>query len=175
MAKAKWDLRYAILKGSVGLLLLLLSGCKGDRSMEGRMVTSDLDFKSYVHSVIAANGSKDASFYFPLLQIFDEQGRLVYVGHDAKQNSAIMSQIPGNLVDLRPIPNGITLSSIMGEVPAFKPQQNAFIGGKRGTVLSVFLEDCHACSVQEKALDDNQKQLLKRGTNLLVLNVTKPA
>jgi len=44
----------------------------------------------------------------------------------------------------------------------------------RPSVLSVVLEDCHACTVQEDALGSAEHRLLGHGINLLVIRVTRP-
>lgn len=154
--------------------LLFLAGCR-EKSADGALLFStNLEFRSYVHSVVVANGNTDTKFYFPLLQVYDVNGRLVYVGHDAQTNSGMMAQLPDNMADLRPIPNTASLFDVMSHMPDFTEKKNDLIRRRRTTVLSVFLEDCHACSLQEKALDERQQHLLNHGVNVLIIKVTKP-
>jgi hypothetical protein len=50
-------------------------------------LSSDARFGTYIHFAVAANGGMTHGFFFPLLQIYDASGRLLYVGHDARANS----------------------------------------------------------------------------------------
>jgi hypothetical protein len=121
------------------------------------------------------NGHKDTHLYFPLLQIYDSKGRLVYVGHIAKENASVLEQTPANIDSLQHVPEAVSLGDVIKELPDFESRRDDLLKSNKATVLSVFLEDCHACSIQEHTLDATQNQLLHRGVNLLVIHVAKPA
>jgi hypothetical protein len=139
------------------------------------VLSSQLSLKSYVHSAIGANDHKSLSVYFPLLEIYDPYGKLVYVGHNAKDNSRILKLLPENMSEFVPLPNTLPLQEVMEQFPDFQIKSAALLETRNPTIITVFLEDCHACSVQEEALDSTQQQLHDRGVNLLIVKVAKPA
>jgi hypothetical protein len=157
----------------VVLVTLSLHGCRSTTG-DGIVISSYPQLKSYVHFAVGSNGHKEANLYFPLLQVYDPAGRLVYVGHDARENAKLLDQLPGNLDSLKPIPETTLLPDVMKEMPEFAARKDEVLRVKQVTVLSVFLEDCHACSIQEEALDSTEKQLVRRGVNLLIIRVAKP-
>lgn len=62
----------------------------------------------------------------------------------------------------------------MASTPGFREHEAEVTGTHAITILSVFLQDCHACTVQESALGESQRRLLKQGVNLLVIHVQRP-
>jgi hypothetical protein len=160
----------------VGLLAFSFCGCNTSHStanFKGFALSSNVPLKSYVHFAVGANGHKESRFYFPLLQIYDKGGRLVYVSHDTEANAKVLEKFPNNTDSLQPIPQTTLLQDVIKELPEFETKRDDLLRTKRTTVLSVFLEDCHACSVQEEALDNTQNQLLAPGVNLLIVRVAK--
>jgi hypothetical protein len=162
----------------VALLPLSLSGCHQSHSLgtaDSFELSSSVPLKSYVKFAVGMNGHKDTHLYFPLLQIYDSEGRLVYVGHVAKENALVLEQTPDNISSLQHVPEAAPLGDVIKELPEFESRRGELVNSNRATVLSVFLEDCHACSIQEQTLDTTQKQLLRRGVNLLIIHVARPA
>jgi hypothetical protein len=139
------------------------------------VLSTQLTLKSYVHSAIGANDHKSMSVYFPLLEVYDPSGKLVYVGHNAQDNSRILSLLPENMSDLVPVPDTLPLQEVIKQFPDFQINSAELLRTRMPTIITVFLEDCHACSVQEQALDNTQQHLHDRGINLLVVKVAKPA
>jgi len=89
------------------------------------------------------------------------------------ENAKILRNLPANLQSLRPY-NGVPqLSDAVEAVPGFRERKREILAGERFTVLSVFLENCHACTTQEDAIDDVQQRLQAEGVNLLVIRVSQ--
>jgi len=152
-------------------------GCRTARRTgiaNGLVLTSNLELRSYVKFAVGANGNKDTRLHFPLLQIYDAAGRLVYVGHDARANATALEQMPGNIDTMHPISGSSLLPDVMRQLPEFEVKREDLLRAKRTTALSVFLQDCHACSIQEEALDKTQTKLHDRGVNLLIIKVARP-
>jgi hypothetical protein len=59
-------------------------------------------------------------------------------------------------------------------VPDFQAREQEILGRGKPVVLSVLLENCHACTVQENAFDDVQQRLLQQSIVLLVIHVSPP-
>jgi uncharacterized protein YbcI len=84
-----------------------------------------------------------------------------------------LRELPDGIRSLRPKLEPARLTEIMDKMPAFRAREKEILGQHRVSVLSVFLEDCHACSIQEDALSAAEHQLLDHGINLLVIRVSR--
>jgi len=160
------------------LCCLMPAGCHAPNSakaQKGLLITSHVDLKSYVHSTVGANGHRETKIYFPLLQIYDALGNLVYVGHDSRQNSKALEGLADGTDKMTPVSGASSLTQAISDTPAFSSEGSAIAHTNRPTIISVFLEDCHACSVQEEALDKTQEHLQEQGINLLIVRVSKPS
>lgn len=149
-------------------------GCRSSNAVagDGISLSASLPLRSYVQSaIVGGNGGK---VYFPQLQIYNASGSLIYTSHNPVENAQTLKTLPENLQALQPIPKAPGLSGIIETMPDFQGKKDELLNRKRATVLSVFLEECHACSLQEDALDNTQKQLLNHGINLLVVRVARP-
>jgi hypothetical protein len=152
------------------------SGCRSNSSGRvgnGFVLSSDLSFQSYIRFAVGANGHKGAQLFFPLLEVYDPTGHLIYVGHDSKSNAALLKNLPQDLQSLQPIPGASQLPDVMKQLPDFESKAQDVLSSNRVTVLSVFLENCHACTVQEATLDDTQSRLRDLGINLLTIRVAR--
>jgi hypothetical protein len=74
---------------------------------------------------------------------------------------------------LKTNPDAPRLAEVMEGVPALRARKEEILGKRKVSILSVFLENCHACTVQEDALGDAEHRLLDHGINLLVLRVSR--
>ena len=151
-----------------------MSSCKSQKSQEGLLLTSDSPLKTYVKSAVGANGNHGTRLFFPLLQIYNSDGKLVYVSHDAQANVSALQALPNNASDLQPIAGAEILGDVIKEYPSFASEKDALVARHSPTVLSIFLDSCHACSIQENALDATQARLNQTGVNLLIMKVQRP-
>jgi CBS domain containing-hemolysin-like protein len=85
-----------------------------------------------------------------------------------------LDHFPSDVRILNPVPGSLPLSDVMKQMRELNTQMSDVIRSNRPTVLAISLEDCHACSMQEEALDNTQKQLVVRGVNFLIVKVRKP-
>jgi len=140
----------------------------------GLSSTIQLPLRTFAQSWNGSHGGKGVMIYFPMLELFNESGDLIFAGHDPGQNSKILKGLPGTLHALKPIGGGDSLVRVMQKFPQI-PNRDALLSDRRPTVLSVFLQDCHACSLQESALDQGTEgEIRKNGMNLVVINVERP-
>lgn len=163
-------------KGLYFLLAILLVGCypaKHPRSRHGDVISDSISFRSYIQSPVGKTERKTGKFYFPLLQVYDEQGRLVYIDHDASANAELLNDLPKILGSSKPLDGALPLSDALASFPQFESRIKGNLSKHRRTVIAIFLEDCHACSVQEEALKETQEPLLDKGVDILILRVTK--
>lgn len=137
-------------------------------------LASSMPLPVYVRSAVGANGRIDTELYFPLLQIYDSAGRLVYVGHDANENAGILKRASEDAASMKAIPGTALLADITKQMADLGAQRDELLKMHKSTILSVSLEGCHACSVQDEALDQAEKQLLAQGINVLLLRVGRP-
>ncbi len=157
--------------------VIVLSGCHASGPPgrgSGLVISEDISLKSYVHLAIGKNGSKESKFFFPVLQVYNSKGQLVYANHDAAANATTLGRLPGGAASLPLIPDTALLSAVTKELASDTAREDKLLQTGRSTVVSVFLEDCHACSVQEEALDNTQTRLRDEGMNLLIVHVAKP-
>lgn len=158
-------------------LLLASFGCAsrpGGGDAKGVLISTTLPLPSYVQAVSGETAGKAPQFFFPQLEIYDESGALIYSSHESVENARILEELPDSIRSLRPKPDAARLAEIMEAVPAFRVRKDEILREHRVSVLSVFLENCHACTVQEDALGGAQDRLLDHGINLLVIRVSRP-
>jgi hypothetical protein len=152
------------------VILLTSFGCG---RKEGVSISTSLSLTSY--AAANSHGNPEAEFLFPQLEIYDESGNLIYSSHEAVENARILRGLPDSIQILRPKPGAARLEEIMEQMPGFRARKGEILGQHRVSVLSVFLQDCYACSIQEKALGGaDEQRLLDRGINLLVIRVSRP-
>jgi hypothetical protein len=161
----------ALALGCAGFLIACRGGSKPAESM---VISTDLPMKSYVAMRSTLDGKTGAQFFFPELDVYGGDGGLVYSGHDSAGNSQVLKGLPGAIGGLHANSTLPRISDVVDAVPAFKARRQELLRQNRSVVLSILLENCHACSVQEDTLGDMQDTLKKRGVNQLVIRVTRP-
>jgi hypothetical protein len=68
--------------------------------------------------------------------------------------------------------SAFSLSAVLSAISEFHQYDPAILNHSRFTVISVLMDGCHGCSIQDKALSSRQSQLMTAGVNLLTLQVT---
>lgn len=163
--------KYGLLSAYLSLVAFLAAnGCRLRQS--GISISTDLTVPVYIKVNALANGDKVG--YFPQLDVFDQDGFLVYSGHDVTENSHLLNTLPEGLQSLHRQPHAATLSRILDEMPALRTSKAKLLGRHSINILSVSLDGCHGCSIQEDALVRSETRLLSSGVNLLVIRVARP-
>jgi len=161
------------------LAVALLTGCLGCQSRrtvddtKGLLISATLPLSSYAASSPRQSTTKGARLYFPQLEIYDESGNLVYSSHESVENARVLKELPSNIQSFRPQPEAVQLAESLESISAFRGRKGEILGHRRICVLATFLEECHACAVQEDALSDVQGQLLDKGINLLIVRLSR--
>lgn len=164
--------RYMLI---VLLLSLWIVGCKqSEGNGNGIMISAKFPLYSYVHARLDEHSGKGEHLHFPLLTIYDRSGVLIYSGYDVGENVQLLADLPSKISNLQPNPGAASLTAVIDEVPDFRSRKTEILNSGKVTVVSTFLEECQACSFQEEALQDAESQLLRSGTNVLVIHLSKP-
>jgi len=154
---------------------LSICGCgHSARESSGIFISADSPLALYVNAGSHGGADKSAHFFFPQLEIYDESGSLLYQSHDVRENAELLRDLPDRIKSMKPQPGTTTLAEAIDKTPVFRARKDDILGRRTVSIVSIFLEDCHACSLQEDALDGVQHDLLDRGTNLLVVHLSKP-
>jgi hypothetical protein len=128
-------------------------GCHSQKN--GGPAKASLTMSSYTEIRHRANpGNGTAMYYFPMLEIYNRAGSLIYQGHNAFANAKLLKEFPASVQGLQPRPDAPRLQPIVNEIPDLKAGWEAAGGKDKWTVLSIGLEDCKGCSIQEGALDE---------------------
>lgn len=161
---------------SAVLTCVCVTGCRLDSSSsaaKGVHVTSRVLLSKYVQLPIGVNGITGTRRYFPSLQVYDKDGRLVYVSNDAYNNSRFINDLPLQLSTLHPIPQARLLSDVAGEIPDLNSHIHPILANHSFTILAVSMDGCHACSTQESTLDASMNAIISRGINVISLQVAR--
>jgi len=174
------DVVKSVNRVTIAFALALCLGtlsCSSKRSVPttaGLNLSVNIQLLEYVHLTLGKNGLKEARFSFPLLQVYDETGRLIFVSHDARANSDALKNFDHFVIGLHPIVESSPLAEVAKQLPDLRSKETSLLSTKHMTVLTVFLESCHACSVQEEEVDKTRGSLIAKGVNLVVIHVAKP-
>ncbi len=158
-------------------LLLASSACTSRparQDTQGVFISTRLPLASYVQAASPGSPGKGTKLFFPQLDIYDESGDLIYSSHESIENARVLKELPGSIQNLHPQPGAPRVAEIIQALPNFRAQEEKILKHHNVTVLSVFLENCHACTIQEDALDDSQRRLLDDSINVLVIRLSRP-
>jgi hypothetical protein len=158
-------------------LLAAAVGCAcsaGGSEARGVLISTSLPLNSYVAAISHRSAGKQPQFFFPQLEIYDGSGNLIYTSHESFENAKVLKELPAGIRSLRSTPETARLAEVLEEVPDFRARKREILGRSRISVVSVFLEECHACEIQEDALAGAENRLLDEGVNLLVIRVSRP-
>ena len=171
-------------RNTIPAIVVLITGCmtsltgctssqkKVDR--KGFLISASLPLKEYVKNGAKHSNTQNPQFYFPQLNIYDESERLVYSSHNNSDNVDVLAYKLSDLRKLQPVSGGENFADIVEEMTEFRARKQEILQQGKLSVLSIFLEDCHACSLQEEALSGNEDRLLDEGINVLVVHVMTP-
>lgn len=157
---------------ALALLLVSVTGC-GSKP-QARWISADLSISAYIEARMHSPDRTASTFDFPVLEIYNDDGWLVYHGHEAIQNAAILNELPASARNLQPVRESPRLADILKAVPAFKAQERRVLEQHGTVVLSVELEGCGACRIQDRAMDEARQRLLQRSIAVLEIHVIQP-
>jgi hypothetical protein len=154
---------------------LWIFGCKqSGKNRDGILISAKFPLYSYVHARLDEHSGKGEHLHFPLLAIYDRSGALIYSGYDVAENMQLLADLRGKISYLQSKPGAASLAAAIEEIPDFRIRKTEILNSRKNTVVSTFLEECHACSFQEEALQNAEHQLLENGINVLVIHLSKP-
>ncbi len=155
-------------------IIPLLFGCENRTAQrsEGAFVKIKVPLRIYV--VAAQEHGEQPPLLFPLLRIYSSSGRLVYSSHDNTLNASLLSDLPGKIKDLQPTKVSDSLQGLLGGLPGVGVQGRRVLSNRDATLVSISLDACHACGVQDGSLQVNEKELLRKGINIIAVEVSNP-
>jgi hypothetical protein len=154
--------------------LALPAGCHSGKN--GGTTKANLSMSSYAEVRHRANPDSGKSmYYFPTLEIYNRTGSLFYESHNAIENAKLLKDFPASVQRLQPQPDAPRLQAIVNEIPELKAGWEAAEGRDKWTILSIGLEDCKGCSIQESALAElEQSQPTRQSAVVLEISIMHP-
>gem|GEM_PF-6058859 len=114
-------------------------------------------------------------YSFPLLEIYNSSGALVFQGRDATANAKILQEFPGVLNNYQPKERAPRLENVIAQIPDFKAVEQKNGRNTEWVLLSVDLEGCEGCEVQEDALRGIKRRLLEQeSVEIFEIHVLRP-
>ena len=108
-------------------------------------------------------GEKVYSLSFPIFNVYSPNGKLVYHTFDINEIRSIVRRFNTVSKHFRPIPQTDTWAEIQERYPGLKGHDGHYV------ILSIRLEDCHACSLEEDVLRNARVRLTSLGITQRVL------
>jgi hypothetical protein len=148
-------------------------------------VSSDMNVGQYVHAVgtisinrTHPNGTPLVKLEFPVLDIFDPDGRLIYHGTRLEDNIKILNEgFPESTRNYvgTPDPLGLSLDDLLQLTPAFQNIRQTVLSSHHYVIYSISLSatDCTACDTQVQAIDSLKRKLARHDVDILTLILTK--
>jgi hypothetical protein len=156
------------------LLVVSLGACVGQKT-KGQLIPTNMDISSYAHARQRASANKESTFSFPVLEIFNQSGILIYSSHESMANAKVLKEFPDSVHNLPPQENATRLRNILDSIPDFSAREHEIIDGKKSVILSTDLEGCEGCKIQDQALDAvTQKILQQPSVAILEIHVSQP-
>jgi hypothetical protein len=156
------------------LLVISLNGCEGHKA-RGELTSTSMDISSYARVRQRASANKESTFTFPVLEIYNDSGALVYSSHESLANAKVLKEFPVSVQSLPPQENAVRLRDVLDAIPDFKAKEQGIMDGKKSVILSTELDDCEGCRIQEQALDDVRQRILQQpSVAILEIRVSHP-
>ena len=163
------------IQGCAVFLFTLLSACHAAKE-GGVSLTLSYPLLAFMQSQSGGSGMNGIIADFPAMEIFNRDGRLIYLSHNVGENIAMLRSLPSALNHLNMLPGQPDLAHLLGTLPGLTDDnRGAILASRRATVVSFDLEACESCEQQEQALSPvSSKLLISEGMNLIVIRVTRP-
>jgi hypothetical protein len=146
-------------------------GCSGHS--RGEFAEAKLPMFSYVQSSLASNGRSGKNDTFPLIEVYDAGGGLVYRDRNAETTLDTIERLSNGSFRGTPITDSVPLAEVIGQLPLTRAYKAP--GGEKLTIVEVSLDGCQGCTVVDGALTQNRDRILDRGASLIVVHVQQPA
>jgi hypothetical protein len=151
-----------------------LSACVSNKKDTG-LISTSLSISSYAEASMRAHAVKESQYDFPMLEIYNGSGILVYRGHDSTANARVLKEFPNSVQSLQPQEDAPRLAKILEAIPDFREREQEIVGRNKSVILSIGLEHCKGCIVQEDALQAAKQHLLRQqSVEILEINVFQP-
>ena len=151
---------------------LLAAGSSACRSRSrAQALSATLSIPAYVE---AAKPGVSPTFEFPVLEVYNGEGLLIYRHHDVTRNSAMLRGLPANAKLMQPESSAPRLAHILESVPKFKPERQAVMALHQPVVLSVDMDSCGECRIQSRVIDGFRERLLEQSVSVLEIHVSPP-
>jgi hypothetical protein len=163
--------------GLLGLTLavIFLTGCTGGQQGRNEVMSTTMDISSYAAIRQRLSGSNESTFNFPELEIYNQARALVYRSHESTANAEILKDFPNRVLSLRSQEHAPNLREVIESVPDFKIRQRQVLDGTNLVILSITLEGCQSCRIQESALGDFKQKILQQpSVRVLEIHVSHP-
>ena len=152
--------------------VMLCGASCGHPAAAGRFITANISLASYASIRMTRAIPKSTKFTFPVLEVYNELGALVFQGSESSlENARILRELPASIRGLLAPSDAPRLVRVLEAIPAFQAREQEILRGGRPVVLSIELENCEACAIQEDALNNAAPRLLRQSMDVLVLKV----
>ncbi len=161
---------------SLSVLLGELTACqRGEHKTAGIRISATMPWYSYVQAKLVEKVDKTGkpTFTFPVLLVYNKAGVLVYEGHDTAGNTDALAKLSSGELPFH-VEAGAQLTTLIDKIPEFQSRKSRLIEPHNMSAVSIFLESCHACSMQEETITTMEQRLLAERVNLLMVHVLRP-
>ncbi len=152
------------------VLALVTFGCQA--TQKGNIYSANLNVPAYIRISTQIHGSNFG--YFPQLDIFNSAGILVYASHNVMENSRALSLLPDHIEQNVSQTSISTIAHVLDPIPAFHEHETDILANHQIIILSISLDGCSGCSVQDEAIKNAESRLLSKNVNFLIITVARP-
>jgi hypothetical protein len=140
------------------LLAFLVVGCTASNRSDAP-ISTNLSISTYSLARERAGGARGSGYFFPLLEVYNDAGILIYSSHNSTNNGDMIRHFPQGLEGQEPQQKAPRLKNVLYEIPAFRESALA-LGRKKWTIISIELDGCEGCAIQGKVLQDAVPRLI---------------
>jgi len=156
------------------LLMIMLNGCEAQRK-DSELFSTNMDMSSYAQARQHSSGNQESTFSFPVLEIYNKSGTLVYRSGESASNAQVLKDFPNNFQGFEAQEHAARLAEIVEAIPDFEVRKRKILDQRQLVILSVTLDGCKGCSIQEEALDDFKQRILQQlAIAILEIHVSHP-
>jgi hypothetical protein len=153
-----------------------ITGCNKHTRISAHPIYAQtrIPFNEFIKTPLAIEASRemDGLFPFPEEVIFNGSGKMVFLGDSSRSNTIALHDIL-QLVKEHKKQYPLTLSGALENIPGLSSYVSLLSAQHNLTELSIFLDNCYGCSIQQTYLAKDQRYLLEHGVNMLVVHVSR--
>ncbi len=154
------------------ILTLFFLGC--NQHMQSRRFVQYVNFSSYVSAKDRSFQSPRGTYNFPTLLVFNGQGQLVYRGTVESQENELLLSLPDGFKKLRPLEPEVRITDVYQNYRELRDLPMRPLANGRMVILSISMERCESCEVEESTIDQTMKKLKNKPVDLVELIVKPP-